>query len=239
MNGSSVRVLREIPLWQYYPCGVGKHGKGSRIGNKKKGRRLRASTVIYNLERGWLMYVRPQSTNIYSSTCRGFGIHSSMRQPCFNKHSLNRMHSFTVIPAEAHLYAMHTFMQSLSWNAGAHTHTEKEQKKKYIYIFILAGPEAVKIAGKWLRCTEHLPPMVAVLILSHLKWIENWLLSMYSDAGLYIWLHVSNRETNTTQPTWFPDEKISMIVALREPRSHCQKLPTSIVSSQTGATLND
>lgn len=73
-----------------------------------------------------------------------------------------------------------------------------------------------------------------VLIPFHLKWIENWLLSMYIDAGLYIWLHVSNQE-----PTLFPDEKISMIVALREPRSHCQKLPTSVVSSQTGATLND
>lgn len=78
-----------------------------------------------------------------------------------------------------------------------------------------------------------------VLILSHLKWIENWLLSMYIDAGLYNWLHVSNQEANTVQPTLFPDEKISMIVALREPRSHCQKLPTSIVSSQTAATLND
>lgn len=32
----------------------------------------------------------------------------------------------------------------------------------------------------------------AVTIFSHLKLIENWLLSMYIDAGLYIWVHINS-----------------------------------------------
>lgn len=68
------------------------------------------------------MYVCPQMTNIYSSTCLRFRIHFSMRQPCLNKHSFN--HTHTLIPCHTHsMYTVCTFMVQTQ-----QTHTHKKKK---------------------------------------------------------------------------------------------------------------
>lgn len=70
-------------------------------------RKKAPSTTIYNLEHGWLMYVCPQMTNIYSFTCLGVRIHFSIRQPCFNKHSFNLTHSMSNTHICTILYTLH------------------------------------------------------------------------------------------------------------------------------------
>lgn len=45
---------------------------------------------------------------------------------------------------------------------------------------------------------------------------------MYVDAELYICVHTLVQDTNTTLPTLFPDENISMIDALLKLRSRRQ-----------------
>lgn len=155
---------------------------------------------------------------------------TTLQQALPQPHALLHCHTRRGTPV--HRAYVHTFIELKR----KHSHTHREgAKKKYIY----QRPGSGENCRKTIQMHGTPAAYGGILIPSHLKWIENWLLSMYIDAGPYIWLHVSNQETNTMQPTLFPDEKISMIVARREPRSHCQKLPTSIVSSQTGATLND
>lgn len=76
------------------------------------------------------MYVCPQMTNIYSSTCLGFRIHFSMRQPCFNKHSFNHTHSFSVKHTHALArYSAHAY----TCVELKHTHTQEAKKNMHTY----------------------------------------------------------------------------------------------------------